>query len=34
MSQIAKQLAAMRRNPRGDWRIEDLTRIADRFGIP
>ncbi len=29
-----KALAAMRRNPRGDWRIEDLKRLADRHGIP
>jgi hypothetical protein len=34
MSQHEKQLAAMRRNPQGDWRIEDLKSIADRCGIP
>lgn len=34
MSQHEKQLAAMRRNPRGDWRIEGLKSIADRCGIP
>ncbi len=34
MNQLDKLLAAMRRNPAGDWRIEDLTRIADRHGIP
>ena len=34
MTRVAKLPAAMRRNPRGDWRIEDLKMIADRFGIP
>ena len=34
MSQHEKQLAAMRRNPRDGWRIEDLKSIADRCGIP
>jgi hypothetical protein len=29
-----KLLARMRRNPRGDWRIEQLKTIADRHGIP
>jgi predicted RNA binding protein YcfA (HicA-like mRNA interferase family) len=28
-----KLLAAMRRNPRADWRIEQLKAIADRYGI-
>jgi hypothetical protein len=28
-----KQLAEMRRNPKGDWRIEQLKAIADRYGI-
>jgi hypothetical protein len=27
-------LEAMRPNPRGDWRIEDLRVIADRYGVP
>lgn len=25
--------AALRRNPRADWRIEQLKTIADRYGI-
>jgi hypothetical protein len=29
-----KLLARMRRNPRADWRIEQLKTIADRHGIP
>jgi hypothetical protein len=33
MARIDKLLAAMRRNPRADWRIEQLKAIADRFGI-
>ena len=32
MSNAAKLLAGMRRNPR-DWRIEDLKVVADRLGI-
>jgi hypothetical protein len=34
MAQQDKLLARMRRNPRGDWRIEQLRTIADRYGIP
>jgi hypothetical protein len=34
MSRRDKLLDAMRRNPRGDWRIEDLRAVADRFGVP
>ena len=34
MSQHEKQPAAMRRNPRDGWRIEDLKSIVDRCGIP
>jgi len=33
MARIDKLLAAMRRNPRADWRIEQLKAIADRFGV-
>jgi hypothetical protein len=29
-----KLLARMRRNPRGDWRIEQLKTIAGRHHIP
>jgi hypothetical protein len=29
-----KLLARTRRNPRGDWRIEQLRTIADRHHIP
>jgi predicted RNA binding protein YcfA (HicA-like mRNA interferase family) len=32
MTAVEKLLARMRRNPR-DWRIADLTAIADRLGI-
>jgi hypothetical protein len=34
MARLDKLLDAMRRNPRGDWRMEDLRAIADRFGMP
>lgn len=34
MARVDKLLTAMRRNPRADWRIEDLKTLADRFGIP
>ena len=33
MTRSDKLLAAMRRNPRADWRIEQLKTIADRFGV-
>ena len=33
MSRLDKLLADMRNNPRGDWRIEQLKTLADRFGI-
>ena len=33
MARFDKLLAAMRRNPRADWRIEQLKAIADRYGI-
>jgi hypothetical protein len=33
MARVDKLLAAMRRNPRGDWRIEQLKAIADRHGV-
>jgi hypothetical protein len=33
MARIEKLLAAMRRNPSADWRIEQLKAIADRYGI-
>lgn len=32
MNRITKIITKMRTNPR-DWRIEDLTIIADRYGI-
>jgi hypothetical protein len=34
VSKWLKVLSAMRHNPRGDWRIEDLIFLADRFDIP
>jgi predicted RNA binding protein YcfA (HicA-like mRNA interferase family) len=33
MARIEKLIAAMRRNPRADWRIEQLKAIADRYGF-
>lgn len=33
MARIDKLLVAMRRNPRADWRIEQLKTIADRYGV-
>ncbi|MGH6900812.1 MAG: hypothetical protein ACREJ5_30370 [Geminicoccaceae bacterium] len=33
MARLEKLLGAMRRNPRADWRIEQLKAIADRYGI-
>jgi hypothetical protein len=34
MARQDKLLARMRRNPRGDWRIEQLKAIADQHDIP
>lgn len=34
MVKTDKLAAAMRRNPRGDWRIEQLKALANRHGIP
>jgi hypothetical protein len=34
MTRQEKLLARMRRNPRGDWRIEQLKAIADQHRIP
>ncbi len=33
MARLDKLLSAMRRNPAGDWRIEQLKTVADRYGI-
>jgi hypothetical protein len=33
MAKLDKLLAAMRRNPQGDWRIEQLKTLAERYGI-
>lgn len=33
MSKIEKLITTMKLNPKGDWHIEDLKRIADRFEI-
>jgi hypothetical protein len=33
MARSDKLLAAMRRNPRADGRIEQLKAIADRYGV-
>jgi hypothetical protein len=33
MARLEKLLAAMRRNPSADWRIEQLKAIADRHGM-
>jgi hypothetical protein len=34
VARIDKLLAAMRHNPRADWRIEQLRTVADQYGIP
>jgi len=33
MARLDKLLAAMRRNPSGDWRIEQLKALANRYSI-
>jgi len=33
MTRAEKRLDAMRRNPRGDWRLEDLQTVATRHNI-
>lgn len=33
MNKRTKLLEAMRNNPRGDWRIDDLVSMAKQFGI-
>jgi predicted RNA binding protein YcfA (HicA-like mRNA interferase family) len=33
VSQAAKRLDAMRRNPAGDWRIEDVEMVCDAYGF-
>jgi hypothetical protein len=33
MARLDKLLTGMRRNPAGDWRIEQLKTVADRYGI-
>ena len=33
MSRGAKRLEAMRRNPRADWRIEDVVALCSAFDI-
>lgn len=33
MTKAEKRLAAMRRNPQGDWQLDDLKAIAARHGI-
>jgi hypothetical protein len=33
MSKAEKLLAAMRNNPRDDWRLEHLQAVARRYGI-
>lgn len=33
MSQAEKLLATMRRNPRGDWTINDVRSVCARFDI-
>ena len=33
MSQSAKHLEAMRRNPAGDWKIDDVAAICRAFGL-
>ena len=33
MAKTSDVLAAMRRNPAGDWTIEDIRRVCERLGI-
>lgn len=33
MSKTEKRLARMRNNPRGDWILDDLVSLAQRYGI-
>jgi hypothetical protein len=33
LARLDKLLGAMRRNPRADWRMEQVKAIADRYGI-
>jgi predicted RNA binding protein YcfA (HicA-like mRNA interferase family) len=33
MTRAEKHFAAMRRNPRGDWQLDDLKIVAARHGI-
>jgi hypothetical protein len=33
MTQAEKLLAAMRQNPRGDWKIDDVRAVCNRCGI-
>lgn len=33
MSKIEKLIDSMKLNPKGDWRIDDLKRIAQRFKV-
>ena len=30
---MSKRLDAMRRNPRGDWKIEDVEALCREFGV-
>ena len=33
MARAEKRLDAMRRNPAGDWRIEDISAVCKVFGV-
>jgi hypothetical protein len=33
VSKAEKQLERLRRNPQGDWTIEDLKRVAEQFNV-
>jgi hypothetical protein len=33
MSKAYKKLQAMKNNPQGDWKIEDLKSMSGRYGI-
>lgn len=33
MSKIEKLIASMKQHPKGDWLIDDLKRVAQRFEI-
>jgi predicted RNA binding protein YcfA (HicA-like mRNA interferase family) len=33
MSKVDKKLQAMKKNPRADWKMDDLKSLSNRYGI-